>query len=140
MLCQKILIAVDGSENARRAADHAAGIAKLSGGEVLLVHCHRPFPEYLGEPYLQNVVNKTLKSAQEIVRPSEELFEGAGIRYSTRILEGPARDKICDVARIEECDLIVMGSRGRTDFEGLVLGSVAHRVLHSTPCPVLIVR
>ena len=45
-----------------------------------------------------------------------------------------------EVARVEKCDLVVVGTRGLSDFEGLLLGSVAHKVLVSAPCPVLTVR
>lgn len=51
-----------------------------------------------------------------------------------------ADDAIVEVAKIEHCDLIVMGSRGRTDLEGLLLGSNTHRVLKTAPCPVLVMR
>lgn len=55
-------------------------------------------------------------------------------------MEGHADDVIVEVAKIEKCDLIVMGLRGRTDLEGLLLGSNTHRVIETAPCPVLVMR
>ena len=64
----------------------------------------------------------------------------AGVTFIDRILEGPAAEAICEVAKIEKIDLIVMGCRGRNDLEGLLLGSCTHRVLKTAPCPVLVIR
>jgi nucleotide-binding universal stress UspA family protein len=47
---------------------------------------------------------------------------------------------ICDVARIEKCEMTIVGSRGRSDLKGPLLGSAAHRVLQQATCPVLVVR
>ena len=57
-----------------------------------------------------------------------------------RIFEGPAGHAICEAAEIEKVDMIVMGTRGGNDLEGLLLGSCTHRVLKTAPCPVLVVR
>ncbi|MCP4755050.1 MAG: universal stress protein [Proteobacteria bacterium] len=62
------------------------------------------------------------------------------MNFSERILEEPAGSVIPNVAEIEKSSMIVMGSRGLTDLEGLFLGSVTHRVLHLAPCPVLVGR
>ena len=55
-------------------------------------------------------------------------------------IAGRAAQEIIDLATSEDAGLIVMGSRGMSDWEGLLVGSVAHKVLHLSSVPVLIVR
>ena len=135
-----ILLPVDGSEHARRAADYTTKIAALMNARTLLLHCHRPFPIKLGEPYFQKAIDKITQRSKELLDPFRVLFDDQSMDYSELIMEGPPGEKICDVARIEKCEMIIMGSRGRSDLAGLFLGSVAHRVLQQAPCPVLIIR
>jgi nucleotide-binding universal stress UspA family protein len=47
---------------------------------------------------------------------------------------------IANVAEVEKCELIVMGSKGKSDLEGLILGSVTHKVLNIASSPVLVVK
>lgn len=68
------------------------------------------------------------------------MLEQGEIKFDVRILEGRPGDKIPDAARIEKIDLIIMGSRGVTDFTGMLLGSVAHQVLNKAECPVFITK
>lgn len=140
MQLKKILVAVDGSEFSMRATGYAVDMAKLTDCEILLIHCHRSFPAILGEPYFQKAINKILKKSNELLDPYKKLVQDAGVTFIDRILEGPAAQAICEVANIEKIDMIVMGSRGRNDLEGLLLGSCTHRVLKTAPCPVLVVR
>jgi len=135
-----ILIPVDGSEHALRAAEYSVKIATMMDARLLLLHCHRPFPVKLGDPYFQKAVDKIMQQSGERLAPFHSLLDQKGADYTELILEGPAGEKICDVARIEKSEMIVMGSRGRSNLTGLFLGSVAHRVLHQASCPVLIVR
>ena len=128
MEIDKILVPVDGSEYSMRAAEYAADMAKLMDGELLLIHCHKSFPVVLGEPYFQKAINKIAKKLNELFAPYRRMLEDTGVRFVDRVLEGPAAQAICEVADIEKVDLIVMGCRGRSDLEGLLLGSCTHRV------------
>jgi len=140
MQLKKILVPVDGSECSVRATGYATDMAKLMDGEILLIHCHKSFPAILGEPYFQRAIDKILKKSSELLDPCKKIVQDAGVTVTDRILEGPAARAICEVAKIEKIDLIVMGCRGRNDLEGLLLGSCTHRVLKTAPCPVLVVR
>lgn len=135
-----ILVPVDGSEHATRAAAYAVKMVRLMAGRLLLIHCHRPFPVKLGEPYFQKAIDQTLQQAASLLAPFQSMLAEAKTDYRDMVLEGPPAEKICEVARIEKCEMIIMGSRGRSDLKGLLLGSVAHRVLQQAPCPVLVVR
>lgn len=135
-----ILLPVDGSEHATRAAAYAVKMAGLMEARLLLLYCHRPFPVKRGEPYFQNAVDKIIRQANALLKPFRSMLIAKEADFSDLIIEGPPREKICEVARIEKCEMIIMGSRGRSDLKGLLLGSVAHRVLQQAPCPVLVVR
>ena len=63
-----------------------------------------------------------------------------GLTADMNVLQGPAPDAILRVAETEGYDLIVMGSRGLGQFQGLLIGSVSDRVMHHAKIPVLIVR
>jgi len=140
MQINKIMVPVDGSEYATRAARYATDMARLMDSEILLIHCHKPFPAILGEPYFQKAINKILKKSSDLLDPYKKIVQDAGVTVTDRILEGPAARAISEVAKIEKIELIVMGCRGRNDLEGLLLGSCTHRVLKTAPCPVLVVR
>ena len=140
MKLNKILVPVDGSDYSMRAAAYAAEMAKLVDGEIILMHCHKSFPVVLGEPYFQNAINKIMKNAAELLEPYREILHDYEVDYEEKVLEGPAAKVICEAAEIEKADMIVMGSRGRNDLEGLLLGSCTHRVLKTAPCPVLVIR
>lgn len=140
MTNHNILVPVDGSDHSRRAAEYSLKISEMMNKPILLLHCHKAFPSTLGEPYFQKAIDKILENANALLAPFRELYEDHGISYEGRILEGPPGSRICEVAQIEKSEMIVMGSRGHTDLAGLFLGSVTHRVLHASPCPVLVIR
>lgn len=140
MSASKILIPVDGSSHSLRATHYGVKIAKCMGSDILLIHCHKAFPVTLGEPYLQKMITRRQEDSNRLLQAYRDLLKDEGITFEDRIFEGSPGSVICNVAKIEECEMIIMGSRGHTDLKGLLLGSVAHRVLHAAPCPVTIVR
>lgn len=140
MKVETILLPVDGSEYSDRAAAYAADLAKVLKAGILLLHCHRRFPSVLGEPYYQKAVTDTIEEANELLEPYRSIFRESGVPFEERILERPAGAAILEVAKTEACDLVVIGSRGKTKMEGLLLGSVTQRVLAASVCPVLVVK
>jgi nucleotide-binding universal stress UspA family protein len=140
MQIKKIVVPVDGSDHSHRATEYAVELAGLTGARILLIHCHRPFPALLGEPYFQKAVSTILTHSDELLDPYRQILKSSTVEFEDRILEGPPGHAICEVAQIEKSDMIIMGSRGHTNLEGLFLGSVTHRVLHAAPCPVLVIR
>ncbi|MCG8685326.1 MAG: universal stress protein [Desulfobacterales bacterium] len=140
MTFQTILNPVDGSDHSLRSTKYAIKLARQFNSKIVLLHCHSRFPVVLSEPYFQQAVNEIMKASEELVKPFEEMLTESEVEYEVRILEGLPGSTIADVVRIEKIDLVVMGSRGVSDFEGLFLGSVAHQVLHKSDCPVFIAK
>ena len=140
MNINKILNPVDGSDHSLRSTRYAIGMAGLLNSQIILLHCHARFPVILAEPYFQQAINDIKAECETLVQPFESMLNNAGADYDIRILEGEPGSRIPEVARIEKIDLIVMGSRGVSDFTGLILGSVAHQVLHRADCPVFIAK
>jgi nucleotide-binding universal stress UspA family protein len=140
MNIKKILNPIDGSNHSLNSTKSAIELARLLDAEIVLMHCHDRFPIVLSEPYFQQAVNAINKVSEELVEPFIKMLERGEVKFDVRILEGAAGNKIPEVAKIEKIDLIIMGSRGMTDFEGLFLGSVAHQVLHKSKIPVFITK
>ncbi len=140
MTQKKILLAVDGSEYSDKVIETGIEYAKLLNAKVILVHCHKKFPTVLGEPMRHDIIYNILHNAEKLIIPYRERLHEAGVDFEERLMEKPAKTVIPDIARIEQCSLIIMGSRGLTNLEGLVIGSVTTRVLHMAPCSVLVVK
>lgn len=140
MKTDKILIAVDGSEYSKRVVEVAIKYARHFGSRLVLVHCHRRFPKVLGEPYREKEIAGIIREAEELVQPYLNQFAEQGIEVEIRLLPGPAGAAIASIAEIEECGMIIMGSRGLSNLASLIIGSVTNRVLQTAPCSVLVVR
>ncbi len=140
MKIKTILNPIDGSDHSIRSTTYAMELASVFGAQIVLLHCHERFPIVLAEPYFQEAVNKINKASEELLEPFVEMLEKSEVLFDVRILEGIPGNKIPEVAKIEKVDLIVMGSRGVSDFAGLLLGSVAHQVLQKSDCPVFITK
>lgn len=136
----KILVAYDGSAHSERALDLAIKIAACSEAALGLVHAYDKAPAFLGEPDYETLTSKAALKAQELVNGVAAQLAARGVVVASNVLQGPAADAILHVAEVEQYDLIVMGSRGLSDWQGALMGSTSHRVLHHARVPVLIVR
>jgi nucleotide-binding universal stress UspA family protein len=136
-----ILLGVDGSEHALRAAKTAADLARNMKSEILrIVVAYDSVPPYLGEPNMQTAISARMKEAEKVLQRAVEIVGEIPGEVHTETLEGPPAEAILDVANTRNCDLIVIGSRGLGRLTGLLLGSQSQKVVQHAPCPVLIVR
>ena len=136
----KILVAVDHSEVSDRALDAARDLALLSGGEVWVLHLReREVAVKTGV----SLSDESMDEASAAVAAAVDKLTAAGVKAHGDVgttLFGYAARNIVDDAKEHDVDVIVMGSRGRGDLAGLILGSTAHKVIHLADRPVLIVR
>ena len=120
----------------------------MDGSEIILLHVHRMVePFYIEEfsyldPKLTNEFSEAYrdKALSKLRELAGKYFHGQNVRCEAVIsLLAGAADEICNFAKKEKCDVIIMGSRGHTVLGSLFVGSVAQRVLLLSSCPVLIV-
>lgn len=135
-----ILLGVDGSEHALRAAQLAGDLARNMSADLYVVVCYEPVPDYLGEPYLQRAMTERVLASQEVLKPALEIVGEIPAGMHTEVLEGAPAEAILAVAETRQIDLIVMGTRGRGKLAGLLLGSQSQKVVSHASCPVLLVR
>lgn len=140
MTKRRILVAIDGSQHSWKVLEKSIEYAHIFAAEIVLVHCHRKFPKLLGQPYRDQVISSILDEIQETVGPFVGKLKESGVDFTEIMVEEPAGSMIPTVAENEKCEMIIMGSRGLSDLEGLIIGSVTHRVLHLAKCPVLVVK
>ena len=145
----QILVPVDGSEHAFRALDVACALAKAENKAINLLHVvpSKEIPaalkrfaevehvhesgEHLYESAIaENVLNEARDQAIAI---------GAG-DVELSVEHGDASRGILAAASRGDVDTIVMGTRGLSDIQGLVMGSVAHKVTHGADCRVIVVK
>jgi nucleotide-binding universal stress UspA family protein len=135
---QKVLLAVDGSDESGRAVPVAADLARKSDGEVLVFHV-REYTIARGGAYpLEDGLH-----AKELVDGVTASLRAEGVKARGVVephVVGSAARAILAEAEAEGADTIVMGSRGRSELAGLLLGSVAHKVIQLSHCPVVIAR
>lgn len=140
----KLLIAVDGSEHAGHAIEAAARLAsQIPQTEVVLLNV-RELPVYYGElpAYDFETVEQASRLNQEkLLEEALAKAHGSGLQnVVTASAVGMPAAEIARVASERAVDQIVMGTRGRNALAGLVMGSVAQRVVHLATMPVLLVK
>ena len=140
---EKILVPVDFSEHAAAALDRAVDLAKRFGARLTLLHAYElPGPamtEYqisIPEP-LAEQVRAAASTRLEALR---ERAAAGDLEVGCELVRGSAADAVANVAASLEADLVVMGTRGNTGLQHLLLGSVAERTVRTAPCPVLTVK
>ena len=140
LLFSKLLVAVDGSEYAKRAFTKSVYLAKQCNSRLDIIHV------VLGSIYGGDSA-ATFLLIEELKEKGRKLLEDYktqanrdGVQPETLLEVGDHAQVIIDTANKEGYDLIIMGSRGLSLFKDLLLGSVSFKVMHHARCPVMVVR
>lgn len=141
---EQILVPIDGSADAVKAATMAAVLARGTGARITLAH--------VLDTKSMPLLGASAISGEELARATEEAaercacaveraaLEGSGATYDTTTLRGEPGPEIVRHAQEQGVDLIVMGSRGLSPLRQVLLGSVSSHVLHDAPCSVTVAR
>lgn len=142
----RIVVGVDGSDEARRALAWALDEGRLRKWSVIAVHSHMippllmsPEPMPVGPPPVPDpgLIEQLEERAERLVADELDQADTSGVVVEGRVGSGTAADVLLQAA--QDADLLVVGTRGRGGFTGLLLGSVSGQVAHHSPCPVVIV-
>jgi nucleotide-binding universal stress UspA family protein len=141
-----ILFATDGSPSAAEAQRKAIELANALGAPLVVVsvaHMALPVTGYGGYGYSTVVAELTEeehKRVQKLLTSVAETADLSGVSCSTVAADGLAVEEICRRASAYDAQLIVVGSHGWGAARRLFSGSVSTGLVHSAPCPVLVVR
>ncbi len=137
------LIAIDGSEPSLKAVDHAIHEAAncVAKPQIFLLNVQAPLSSDITRFVDGKVVDEFHKEAGDTaLAAAKAKLSAAGLTYSAHVLLGEAAPSIVDFAKDKGCSKIIMGARGLGSVIGLFLGSVATKVLHLSPVPVLLIK
>lgn len=138
-----IVTGVDGSEHSLGAARLAASIARRFDARLLIVTVVRPPEGWWGiggaPPTPDAFAAAVVEGRRKVLDNAEDALDLEGLTYDTVEEVGDPAIQLSEVCRAEGADLLVVGRRGAGLVERLIVGSVADRVAHTAPCPVLTV-
>jgi nucleotide-binding universal stress UspA family protein len=147
---KNILVALDGSQHSSRAADVAIDLAQHYGARLQFITVSKQPPARLSEELQRYMEIEQIKGtpdllvtdvAKNILDEAEKRARSKGLTEVKTIAKtGPVARTIVDVAKRREADVIIMGSRGLGTVEGILLGSVSHKVVSLADCNVMTVR
>jgi uncharacterized protein len=126
---KNILLAVDGSPYSDRATTAAINLAKRLNAQITLISV----------VYSEHKESRR-REAETVVECTKKLLESEGVHVQSQIVTGRYAESIVETAQNIGCDLIMVGSHGRTGLKKLLLGSVSERVIGLAQCAVLVVK
>ncbi|MDF0650058.1 MAG: hypothetical protein CV081_03650 [Nitrospira sp. LK265] len=136
----RILLATDGSHGSARAEAYACGLAQ-SWGASLTAMSVLEFPPGMDPDYAVNrlYLDELMREVTTKLTDLKTQVAARGIPVQSYVTTGIPSEEVSAAARTKEADLIVVGTRGKTGLEHILLGSTAERIIRMAPCPVLTV-
>ena len=133
----KIVVGYDGSDGAKVALDEAVGLAKQLSGKVLVTYAFGGPKQYSGAPLTPR---KTLQEmGAQVLEEAVERVGASGVAVEPILVDDNSYKGLLSVAAQHRADMIVVGTHGESLIGGVLLGSTAYRLVHSSTKPVLVV-
>ena len=139
----KVLVPIDGSSPSKRAIRH---VIQLSHGHepmelhLLNVQERADAPQVMRFRKTSDITPAQLRHGETALTAAKRQLDRAGIEYETHVLIGDPARKIAEFAKQGGFETIIMGTHGRGGISGLLMGSVAMKVLHLSTIPVTLVK
>lgn len=139
-LVKHIMLGIDGSVTSKRAAEFAASLALAQNSRVTVVHAYTVTSARVSAQQLEKTVSP-YDAAQLIVFETVDFLQNVGVEKVEQVVEeGPAVNVLIDAVEQHRPDMIIVGSRGTSEWNGTIQGSVSAAVTQRVPCPVLVVK
>ena len=135
---RKILVGYDGSAQAEKAADVALSLAESLDATVLLFAVARP-PEPATSVEVEAVLDNAREHYEQGFKNIEQKARQHEVKLETDVAVGHPAEQIIHRAEVDRIDLVILGRRGKSVFEKLIMGSISARVLRYAHCPVMVV-
>lgn len=136
----RILVAVDGSESAKKAFDKSVFLAQKCNSKLYVVNVVLDW-EYGGDSAATfELIDELRAKGTALLEQCKKQALQSNVQVETVIEQGDYAHEIIEVAKRKDCELIIMGSRGMSPIKELMLGSVSLKVMHHASCPVMVVR
>lgn len=143
---KRILFATDNTAHSERALPRLIDVAKTNNSEVIVLNAYY-IPEYLKPKNVSAYYIDTDKMEQNLIEHGnkvidevKEKLEAENIKVKSFVENGPAGKIIVDKALSEDCDLIVVGTRGLGNIKNPIISSVSNFVIHNAHCSVLLIQ
>jgi nucleotide-binding universal stress UspA family protein len=139
------LVAFDGSAHAFRAIEKTLALMDAKQVHIRLLNVQEPvrtnetlFRDTGAD--MKEILREREEAGMEVLKTAKAILERAGVKHDLHVEAGDAGEIIPAFAKSHHCEMIVMGTRGLGTIKGLMLGSVANKVLHLAEVPVLLVK
>jgi nucleotide-binding universal stress UspA family protein len=136
-MAYRIVVGYDGTEGGRAALDAAVDLARRASGEVLVTYAFGGRKQYAGAPLTPR---KTLREKGErVLEVAVSSIADSGVPAEPVLVDDDGWQGLRSVAAQHDAAMIVVGTHGESPLTGMLLGSTAYRLVHSSTTPVLIV-
>jgi len=141
----KVLLPVDGSKSATRAAKKLVETLAWYKGrpQIDLLAVHLPVPRFanMGVVVSKQMIERYYaEECRNMLKPSRKILDAAHVKYVVHTAVGPVAESIIEQAKRSGSNIIYMGTRGMTALSNMVLGSVTTKVLHLAHIPVVLIH